>query len=252
MLVPWKLHLKKHTQVSLNVFFSPQENPCIYRGPQVPPLVIGRVPPRGRNEEKPWGLCLEALMEYQPFESETVEQVTMGSWCPASCEKREKKHPENMAGWKITMLNRRYIFKWLFFHCHVSFLGRKSQFVCAFVGVCKFAEWWWLSDDCFLWLFNCMKAPGGGKMGGFVKLNIFWQATMTMEPIKHSHRCSLQIWTWCYHYMFHPLKYVDWNLASDGIKPIAAHKQDFRRVREPIPTCGDSHGIYVGEWRVLW
>ena len=25
--------------------------------------------------------------------------------------------------WKITILNRRYIFKWLFFHCHVSFQG---------------------------------------------------------------------------------------------------------------------------------
>ena len=27
--------------------------------------------------------------------------------------------------WKITMLNRRYIFKWLVFHCHVSLLGCK-------------------------------------------------------------------------------------------------------------------------------
>ena len=28
-----------------------------------------------------------------------------------------------MTGWEITIFNRRYIFKWLFFHCHVSFWG---------------------------------------------------------------------------------------------------------------------------------
>ena len=27
----------------------------------------------------------------------------------------------NMAGWKNTIFNRRYIFKWLVLHCHVSF-----------------------------------------------------------------------------------------------------------------------------------
>ncbi len=29
----------------------------------------------------------------------------------------------NMAGWKITIFNRKCIFKWSFFHCHVSFRG---------------------------------------------------------------------------------------------------------------------------------
>ena len=37
----------------------------------------------------------------------------------------------NMAGWKITILERRYryIFKWLFFHCHVSFRGCNCRMV---------------------------------------------------------------------------------------------------------------------------
>ena len=35
-----------------------------------------------------------------------------------------KSTPEKLTyHWKITILNRRYIFKWLFFHCHVSFWG---------------------------------------------------------------------------------------------------------------------------------
>ena len=34
----------------------------------------------------------------------------------------------NMTMWKITIFNRKYIFKWLILHCHVSFLG------------CKFSE----------------------------------------------------------------------------------------------------------------
>ena len=29
----------------------------------------------------------------------------------------------NMASWKITIFNGSYIFKWLFFHCHVSSPG---------------------------------------------------------------------------------------------------------------------------------
>ncbi len=29
----------------------------------------------------------------------------------------------NIARWKITSANRRYIFKWSFFHCHLSFSG---------------------------------------------------------------------------------------------------------------------------------
>ena len=29
----------------------------------------------------------------------------------------------NVAGWKITISSRRYIFKWLVFQCHVSFQG---------------------------------------------------------------------------------------------------------------------------------
>ena len=37
--------------------------------------------------------------------------------------------------WKITIFNRRYIFKWLFFHCHVSFRGcciPSASFCCFF------------------------------------------------------------------------------------------------------------------------
>ncbi len=32
-----------------------------------------------------------------------------------------------MTSWKITIFNRRYIFKWLVFHCHVSFPGVDTQ-----------------------------------------------------------------------------------------------------------------------------
>ena len=33
-------------------------------------------------------------------------------------------HPGKLTWqWKITIFNRRYIFKWLFFHCHLSFRG---------------------------------------------------------------------------------------------------------------------------------
>ena len=35
----------------------------------------------------------------------------------------------NMTGWTITISNKRYIFTWLFFHCHVSFRGCKAKTV---------------------------------------------------------------------------------------------------------------------------
>ena len=38
----------------------------------------------------------------------------------------EKKTQTNMTSWKITIFNRRYIFKSLFFHCHVSLSGCKD------------------------------------------------------------------------------------------------------------------------------
>ena len=44
----------------------------------------------------------------------------------AAPEKDEKKFfpsKTNMTGWEITIFNRRYIFKWLVFQCHVSFPG---------------------------------------------------------------------------------------------------------------------------------
>ena len=44
----------------------------------------------------------------------------------------------NMASWKITLFNRRYIFKWLVFHCHVSFLGGRPP--TDFIPTAKFLE----------------------------------------------------------------------------------------------------------------
>ena len=44
----------------------------------------------------------------------------------------------NMTGWKITIFNRKYIFKWCIFHCHVSFrrgYTKKSLKSCFFMGV---------------------------------------------------------------------------------------------------------------------
>ena len=77
-------------------------------------------------------------MEYQPFESEMVEQVTMER--VQQVVQREISPPKtNMVDWKITILNRRYILKLLFFSCHVSFPGCKSQLL---VGFCKL-----LNDD---------------------------------------------------------------------------------------------------------
>ena len=41
--------------------------------------------------------------------------------------------------WKITICNRRYIFKWLFVHCHVSFRGCTHDDFCKFCqNVCPF------------------------------------------------------------------------------------------------------------------
>ena len=39
----------------------------------------------------------------------------------------------NLAGWKITMFNRKYIFKTWIFHCHVSFRGGKPPFGCGVI-----------------------------------------------------------------------------------------------------------------------
>ena len=42
--------------------------------------------------------------------------------------------------WNTTILNRRYIFKWLFFHCHLSFLGVVSWLI-----------YQWDSTPCEIW-----------------------------------------------------------------------------------------------------
>ena len=44
---------------------------------------------------------------------------------PASCLRQGTLLKTNMAGGKITMFKRRYIFKWLFLYCHVNFRGSK-------------------------------------------------------------------------------------------------------------------------------
>ena len=60
------------------------------------------------------------------FQPRLVEEVAVGAtgrvvcrWWILPC----LHIPLNMTGWKIVVFNRKYIFKWWIFHCHVSFRG---------------------------------------------------------------------------------------------------------------------------------
>ena len=58
----------------------------------------------------------------------------------------------NMIGWKIPMFNRKYIFKWRIFHCHVSFRGGVGPIIIPnirqFPSICslKLLDFLWLSN----------------------------------------------------------------------------------------------------------
>ena len=73
---------------------------------------------------------------------ESTSRVSHSSRVGHSCHLILKHTPTktNMAGWKIPMFNRKYIFKWWIFHCHVS--SREGNF-----HIC-----WMLPSkkDCFL------------------------------------------------------------------------------------------------------
>ena len=57
----------------------------------------------------------EAVLSSGLVSSSHTIQETVTSWSTLP--------KSNMTGWKITIFKRRYIFKWLVFHCHVSELG---------------------------------------------------------------------------------------------------------------------------------